>query len=278
VGDKRHEDAVRAERAGQVSGAAPQRRLNTNCDQAAGLIDSTDRQGIASAIVKDVARKVLAREAQTPSWLGRLFGTRGWRRWALAGLIVALVGWGATYRTEALVADAQPKTLETLRAAVVEIAASNDARRMATELWNVGNRALNEGNSETADQALEALTDLRTTLEQEYTLRIVNRPGEYTGLWRTPSANAAARNYYLLVEAIDASGKALTVPIRNEETGKTDRVKIWGLRVDEATYDAFGMDKKNDGVLERQQFGYKRRGHLAANYDIPTTGGSITKW
>jgi hypothetical protein len=269
---------VRAGRAGRVSDAAPQRRLSTNFDPAAGRIDSTDRQGIASAIAKDVARKVLAPEAQSPSWLGRLFGTRGWRGWAFAGLVVVLLGWGATYRTEALVADGPPKTLETLRAAVMEIAASEDARRMATELWNVGNRALNEGNFETVDRAREALTDLRTTLEQDYALRIVNRPGEYTGLWRTSSADTSARNYYLVVEAIDSSGRALTVPIQNEETGKMDRVQLWGLRVDEATYDSFAKDKKDDGVLERQEFGYKRRGHVAANYHVPTTGGAITKW
>jgi hypothetical protein len=97
-------------------------------------------------------------------------------------------------------------------------------------------------------------------------------------VWRIPDVNAVARNYYVVVEAVDARGEVLTVPVENEETGRTERVKKWGLRVDERTFNAVADDKKDDGILQRDRFGAKRRGALVPEYELPTTGAAITQW
>ncbi len=74
------------------------------------------------------------------------------------------------------------------------------------------------------------------------------------------------------------TGKVLKVPIENEETGAVERVTAWGLRVDQGTFDSVGSDKADDGIIERDRFGYKPRGHLTPEYEMKTTGGAITRW
>jgi hypothetical protein len=119
---------------------------------------------------------------------------------------------------------------------------------------------------------------MRMSLEQEYSIHIVNRPGERTGVWRVPDVNTAARNYYVIVEAVDPTGTVLAVPVTNEETGKTERVTRWGLRVDEDTFRKVASDKQDNGIIERDLFGQKRRGYLVPDYGMPTSGAAITRW
>ena len=59
-------------------------------------------------------------------------------------------------------------------------------------------------------------------VEQAYTLQIVSRPGEKSGVWRVPDANPDARNYYIIVEALSADGRSLQVPVVNEESGQIE--------------------------------------------------------
>ena len=110
------------------------------------------------------------------------------------------------------------------------------------------------------------------------TLTIVSRPGETTGVWRRPPAGSTVRNYYIVVEPITATGAKLKLPIRNEETGATDVVDKFGVRVPQATFDSVAQDKRDDGIVQKNQFGVKRRGTLAVDYKMPFDGGMITKW
>jgi hypothetical protein len=145
-------------------------------------------------------------------------------------------------------------------------------------LLNAATVALQGGDTGAARQALESLEAMRAVLDQQYTLRIVNRPGEMTGVWRVPDINTGARNYYIIVEAVDPTGRALRVPITSEETGTTEVVSRWGLRVDEGTFRQIANDKRDDGILQQDRFGTKRRGFLEPDYQLPTTGAAITHW
>ena len=122
------------------------------------------------------------------------------------------------------------------------------------------------------------LQSLRTSLQQEYTIRIVNRQGVKSGVWRIPDINSSAKNYYLIVEAIDPSGNTLSTNILNEETGKNSTVDIWGLRVDKNVFDRVARDKRDNGIIENDRMGYKERGYLIPKYEMKTSGGAITTW
>jgi hypothetical protein len=196
----------------------------------------------------------------------------------LGGVGALLIALAVNYFVFVAPDAALPDELSAAHAQVVEIAKSDDVREGAERLLNAGKVALGNRDQGAARAALRSLEDMRTGLEQEYSLRIVNRPGEQSGVWRVPDINTRARNYYIVVEAIDPTGRVLTVPITNEETGKTERVSKWGLRVDEQTFRQVARDKQDNGIIERDRFGYKSRGHLAPEYEMRTTGGAITQW
>jgi len=131
------------------------------------------------------------------------------------------------------------------------------------------------------DEATATHQQLETMLEQlntNYQIRIVSRPGEMSGAWRIPDINPNARNYYLIVEAVAADGDLVPLPITSEETGSTQTMSQWGIRVDEATFNAVGSDKQDDGIIQSNIVGSKQLGLLEPNYSIATTGGMITEW
>ncbi len=211
--------------------------------------------------------------------LALLYVSRGrWGKWALGALGALAVAVTVYYATVVAPTADLPRRIEAVHAEVLQVAATDDARAAAGQFLAAGQAALRDEDAGRAKVALTALEDLRIRLEQEYTLRIVNRPGEHSGVWRIPDVNTAARNYYIVVEPIDARGDVLTVPVENEETGRTERVKKWGLRVDESTFDVVARDKKDDGIIQRDRFGAKRRGALVPEYELPTTGAAITEW
>ena len=168
--------------------------------------------------------------------------------------------------------------IETVHAQIAGIIEDAEARTQAGQIRDAGLAAVQRGDAGNARAAVASLEELLGLLEQDYTLRVVNRPGEYSGVYRIPDLNEQARNYYVIVEAIDSRGNVLTVPILSEETGATERVKAWGLRVDEDVFNAVANDKKDDGIIQNNRFGEKKRGRLTADYTMPTTGAAITAW
>jgi hypothetical protein len=211
--------------------------------------------------------------------LARLYVSRGrWGKWVLGGVGVLIAAWAINYFVLVAPQAALPEKLSEAHAQVVEIAESDEVKERAEGVLNAGRAALGEDATDAAREALSSLKDMRTTLEREYALRIVNRPGERSGVWRVPDINTRARNYYIIVEAIDPTGKVLTVPITSEETGKTERVTKWGLRVDEDTFERVARDKQDNGIIERDRVGYKSRGYLMPKYEMRTSGAAITQW
>jgi hypothetical protein len=215
--------------------------------------------------------------------LARLYVSRG--RWGkplflIVGVVAAvLIGYQLLVRgpAEARIA-ALPAELEQAYAAVVAESEAPAVETRADAARRDGQLALERDDYGAARAAIAALDGLHATLLQQYELHVVSRPGELSGVWRVPDANPGAQNYYLIVEAIDADGKRLTLPIRNEEDGKTYRVSRWGQRVDEATFRAVAADKQDDGIIQNDVVGVKQRGDLAPKYRAGVLGGAITKW
>ena len=179
-------------------------------------------------------------------------------------------------RTE--LAEGLPAQMDALYEAIFEETKVQQAVLDAEAIRTRGQTRAAEGDRAAAERAVADLTALRDTLRQEYTLRVVNRPDEKSGFWTFPEINTDATNYYLVVEAIDAEGAALRLPILNEETDKTERVAIWGLRVPEAVYDSVVADKRDDGIIQNNEVGRKTYGFLEVNYNVPVSGGAVTQW
>ena len=229
---------------------------------------------------------------------------RGWRRTLLTGwarrdvygrrtglaaalLAVALGGYYmlevrprqlAREQARVELTETLPKNLKQAHANVLAVAKDADAKQKADQLLADGERAIRNGDRADAAKAKRDLATLADDLTREYTLTIVSRPGETTAVWRRPPGGSQARNYYLIVEAVTPGGERLSLPVRNEETGKTELATKFGVRVPEAIYEAVRRDKSDDGIVQNNRFGIKRRGTLAVDYQMPFEGGFITKW
>jgi hypothetical protein len=258
------------------------------------------QQGIAvpDHILKDGVKALRdSRFVYTPPGPGlkrrllTLYVNRGRYGKRLIGLAAVLgLGWGVwqftvvqperqaaeTARTE--LTQTLPARLGAAFGDVTGVTTDPEARARAEALKADGERALRNGDRAGARKAVDDLAALRGQLTSEYVLTIVSRQGVDTGVWRRPPRNPNGRNYYLIVEAIAPDGRKLSLPIRNEETGQTETVSIWGMRVPQEMFERIARDKRDDGIVQLNRFGVKRRGALNAEYLMPFEGGMITKW
>jgi hypothetical protein len=209
----------------------------------------------------------------------RVYVTRGrWGRALLAVVVVLALVWLGYQQTVVAPRQAWAAGLDEGRAAVAALARDPAVVQRADDLAAVGRHALAAGDDAEARRAVVALGDLRAELERTYELRIVVGDDVTSGVWRVPEANPRARNYYLIVEAVDPAGQRLTLPVLNEETGRVERVSRWGLRVDEETWQRVAADYEADGVIQQLVVGRKAAGDLEPTYAVPATGGAITRW
>lgn len=215
--------------------------------------------------------------------LARLYVNRG--RWGKPLLLVAGIALSIWLAYALLIKEpserasaALPARLESQYEVLMKQAQEPVARERSESLMAEGRSALARGDEKDAELALERMAALQRDIESEYELRIANRPGERSGVWRIPDANLGARNYYIVVEALNRHGELVEVPVLNEEDGKTYRVSRWALRVDEAVFQRVAEDKTDDGIIQNNRFGVKKRGYLTPEYFMPTTGNAITRW
>lgn len=171
-----------------------------------------------------------------------------------------------------------PEELTKLRNSIQQTATQDKASIQAETYYQDGITAIADGDRSAAKAALTALATLKSDIEAEYTVRIVSRPGEYSGLFRIPDDAPQRPNYYLIVEAIDGAGRALTVPISSIETQTANRVAIWGVRVPKAVFDKVSADKKDDSIIQFSEIGTKTKGALTPDYTIDTLDGAIFDW
>jgi len=171
-----------------------------------------------------------------------------------------------------------PNEMDALYQSIYKETKVQSATTKAKEILTRGKIATREEDLTTAKQAIDELTELRDKLRQEYTLRIVNREGVKSGFWTFPKINTDATNYYLVVEALDKNGNTISLPILNEETGETETVNIWGIRVSEDIYQNVGTDKQDDGIIQRNIIGNKSYGYLEVQYVVPVLNGRVTRW
>jgi hypothetical protein len=223
--------------------------------------------------------------------LARLYvGRKSWGKPVGAVLVALLVlgvgyfgAWqpyqhGVAEAARVELSEGLPAQMDALYQTIFEETKVQQAVISAEALRTRGKTFAAEGNRAGAEAAVADLTALRDQLRQEYTLRVVNRADVKSGFWTIPEVNTDATNYYIVVEALDADGNTLSLPILNEENGETEVVDIWGVRVPEAVYDGVAADKRDDGIIEVNEVGRKSDGFLEVEYNMPVLGGAVTRW
>jgi hypothetical protein len=178
-------------------------------------------------------------------------------------------------RTE--IAETLPRDLTAAHSAIVAEARIPEARERADAILAQGRAALERQDAAGARAAVAELDGLAAALQQEYVLRIAGRPEEDSGFYREhPSFQGRA--YFLVVDAVDANGEPVTLPVRNDETNETETVSRFAVRVPEETFDAVREDKATNGIVQNARLAEKRRGYLEPEFLMPTLPGRITSW
>jgi Family of unknown function (DUF6384) len=184
----------------------------------------------------------------------------------------------AEQRARIEITETLPNQLRQTYADLATMLTEDTAKQRASALKADAERAIRAGDRAAMVKVNHDLSALREEVMRQYTLAIVSRAGESTGVWRRPPHGSQARNYYLIVEAIAPGGEKLSLPIRNEETGTVETVSKFGVRVPQDTFETVARDKRDDGIVQKTRFGVKRRGMLEVDYEMPFEGGFITKW
>jgi hypothetical protein len=244
--------------------------------------------------VKGIAAARFAYEPTPPSWQRSV--AHAWvarARWgrplglALAVLVVGALGWhfGVSAPEARRVAAERIELMEGLPRAVdgmlQRIAATNPdqaARAEAERLAAEARAAASASDLGAAREKQAALQSLLSELARAYRVRVVQRPGEPSGVWRVPATNARAQNFYLIVEAVDARGQPTPVRVTSEENQRTAETAKWGLRVPQAVFQAVARDKQDDGIIQGDIVGEKRVGELVPRFRVETSGAAILQW
>jgi len=194
-------------------------------------------------------------------------------------LLIAFAGYLFLVKFPQLREQAElPASIDNAFGQIIQVADSSAATDKAQVLLQDARAAIDSSDYPTANGHRLELERMLSNLQSEYELRILARPNELSGVWRVPAVNPNARNYYLIVEAIDARGDRLRLPIENEEDGKLRTVSKWGVRVEKSTFDSVAADKRDDGIIQGNVIGRKARGKLTPDYLVPTSGATITDW
>ncbi len=253
---------------------------------------------VSDAILKEgVAALEHSRFVYTPpppsfrASLARLYvGRRKWGPAAFAVVLILVIGLGGYFlaykpyqagQAEAArieLSDRLPAQMDALYQSIFTETKVQQAAIEAEQIVKRGKAAAAEGDRAGAQAAIASLSALRDQLRQEYNLRVVNREGVQSGFWSFPEINTEATNYYVVVEALDQQGRALSLPVLNEENGETETVAMWGVRVPERVYRAVEADKRDDGIIQHNIVGIKQYGFLDVDYTMPVLGGAVTRW
>jgi hypothetical protein len=183
--------------------------------------------------------------------------------------------------------SALPPEADALCASIASVAVEQAAKDQGTQVCGVANLAEQNVDIATLSSAVGQLKSLDAALNQEYTMKIVNRQGEKTGIDRYDNNTGNLSGYYVIVDALDPQGNKVDVQITNEENGQQYMVHTWGEKVPDCGWESVKNDKKDDGIVQNNIFGQKPRGYISPEITIvlPACGnepakrlGQITEW
>lgn len=220
-----------------------------------------------------------------PSWktkVARLWiGRSAWGKPVMLTMLVAVLAVSFYFFFHVLPERSMRASLPSeISASVTKISSSAKNPELAVRantLASNAQQAMLDDNYDKAQSILQDMQLLQKQIGQEYAIRVISRANENSGVFRNPPGQTV-RNYYLIVEAVDANNDPVALTIINQENNKAVVKKTWGLRVSEETFYKIASDKSDDGIIQNNMVGRKLAGYVAHEYSIPTTGATITEW
>ena len=196
---------------------------------------------------------------------------------AYAGLVTAPQKQEAKQITVEL-SDTIPDELSKFYDQVDLLTNEQNIKYNALQIKQDGLIAIQNQDIDAARAKRDKIKTMAEKLSQEYNVRVVSGRNATSGVWRIPDGNPNARNYYLIVEGVSARGQVIPLDIMNEENNRQEKVTQFGIRVPQQVFEQVLRDKQDDGIIQKNIIGQKKRGALEVQYAVPALGGTITKW
>ncbi|AZL75351.1 DUF6384 family protein [Pseudomonas oryziphila] len=113
---------------------------------------------------------------------------------------------------------------------------------------------------------------------QPLTVDIVDRPGIKSGVERCyeqadcSPGSERGKSWYLVVEALDASGSQVEVPVTSVEDGEQRWSNLFAVRISRAEYLKVKDDKLDDGHIGQRRIGLKPANALSLRFNARVSG------
>jgi len=224
--------------------------------------------------------------------LARLYiGRKKWLPLVYSLIVVIFGAWAVNYmafvrpgkietqRTTSLLNDALPERLANFETRALATKPNAEVTARIETLVSDTQTALRAKDVGLVETRLNSLGDLTKTLEQSFSLRVVNKDREPSGVFLIPrDGNENIRNYYLIVEPVDSAGKVIRVQIEDEDYKKSVWSSKFGVRVPVDVFNTVAADKSDDLIIQNDILGRKDIGALEASFNFDRPGGYITDW
>lgn len=150
----------------------------------------------------------------------------------------------------------------------------NDLRVVRAQAAQV-DKAIDALQARQASDHLSTLDSLLVFARQALELRVVDRYGVKSGVERCYDQalcnqggdSLQGKSWYLVVEAVDAAGNPIRVPVTSSETGESRWASYFGVRVSQAEYLKVKEDKLSDGHIDDLAMGSKPANMLSLKFN-----------
>lgn len=150
----------------------------------------------------------------------------------------------------------------------------NDLRVVRAQAAQV-DKAIDALQARQASGHLSTLDSLLVFARLALELRVVDRYGVKSGVERCYDQalcnqggdSLQGKSWYLVVEAVDAAGNPISVPVTSSETGESRWASYFGVRVSQAEYLKVKEDKLSDGHIDDLAMGSKPANMLSLKFN-----------
>lgn len=108
--------------------------------------------------------------------------------------------------------------------------------------------------------------------------QIIDRDGEKAGFRRMKDKNPDTTQWFLVIEAVDARGKAIPMPVMSMDTGEVKVVTKWAIQVPENDFMKFSDEKKKTGKIANTVIGTAPSNQTEPKWSVNLTGNMLTEW
>lgn len=108
--------------------------------------------------------------------------------------------------------------------------------------------------------------------------QIIDRDGEKAGFRRMKDKNPDTTQWFLVIEAVDARGKAIPMPVMSMDTGEVKVVTKWAIQVPEKDFMKFSDEKKKTGEIANTVIGTAPSNQTEPKWSVKLTGNMLTEW